>query len=245
MIIQHNRNYSAALDRDMEYIVYGDRGRGVLVFPSQNGKCSDYQGFGMTDVLAPFIDSGQIRLICVDSIDAQTWSAEGGDEHHRISLHESWFHHIVDEVIPAVRHYDGETFIVTGCSMGGFHTANFFFRRPDIFDTMIALSGLYHAEYFFGQYHDPLTYDNSPMDFLRNMPADHPYIDLYRKRRLIFCVGQGDWEDDLLASTRRLDTLLADRGIPAWFDYWGHDVSHDWPWWRKQIVYFIEKVLEK
>jgi len=30
------------------------------------------------------------------------------------------------------------TFIVTGCSMGGFHAGNFFFRRPDLFDTLLA-----------------------------------------------------------------------------------------------------------
>lgn len=244
MIIQHYKSYSAALGRDMEYMTYGDRGRGVIVFPSQNGRFSDYQGFGMVDVLSPFIESGQIRLICIDSIDGETWSSEHGDEHSRIELHEKWFSHIVDEVIPAVRHSAEETFIATGCSMGGFHTANFFFRRPDIFDTMIALSGLYHAEYFFKNYQDPLTYDNSPMDFLRNMPADHPYMELYRSRRIIICVGQGDWEEDLLDSTRRLDTLMAEKEIPAWFDYWGFDVAHDWPWWRRQIVYFMEKVLK-
>ncbi len=243
MIIQHYKKYSESLGRDMEYMTYGDSGRGVIVFPSQNGRCSDYQGFGMVDVLSEFIESGQIRLICVDSIDGETWSAEGADEHSRISLHEKWFHYIVDELVPAVRRSADETFIATGCSMGGFHTANFFFRRPDIFDTMIALSGLYHAGYFFGNYQEPLTYDNSPMEFLRNMPADHPYMELYRSRRIIFCVGQGDWEEDLLDSTRRLDTVLCEKGIPAWFDYWGFDVSHDWPWWRRQIVYFMQKVL--
>ena len=30
------------------------------------------------------------------------------------------------------------TFIVTGCSMGGFRAGNFFFRRPDLFDTLLA-----------------------------------------------------------------------------------------------------------
>ncbi len=244
MVIQHYKNYSTSLGRDMEYMTYGDRGRGVIVFPSQNGRYSDYQGFGMVDVLSPFIERGQIRLICIDSIDGETWSSDICDEHLRIVLHEKWFHYIVDELIPAVRQFDGETFIATGCSMGGFHTANFFFRRPDIFDTMIALSGLYHADYFLKNYQDPLTYDNSPLDFLRNMPADHPYMELYRSRRIIFCVGQGDWEEDLLDSTRRMNALLSEIKVPAWFDYWGYDVAHDWPWWRKQIVYFMQDVLK-
>ena len=27
--------------------------------------------------------------------------------------------------------------------------------------------------------------------------------------------------------------------IPAWFAEWGHDVAHDWEWWRKQMPYFL------
>ncbi|MCQ2199906.1 MAG: hypothetical protein MJZ19_09350 [Paludibacteraceae bacterium] len=47
----------------------------------------------------------------------------------------------------------------------------------------------------------------------------------------------------MLASTRRLDDLLRERNVPAWIDYWGHDVAHDWPWWRKQLAYFVGNVL--
>ena len=151
----------------------------------------------------------------------------------------------VDELIPDVRHYSNETFIVTGCSMGGFHAGNFFFRRPDLFDTLLALSGLYYAGYFFHNYHDPLVYDNSPQDFLRQMPADHLYWDIYRHRRIILCVGQGNWEDELLDSTRQMDALLREKNVPAWIDYWGYDSAHDWAWWRKQVVYFMHHLLSE
>ena len=128
--------------------------------------------------------------------------------------------------------------------MGGFHAANFFFRRPEIFDTLVSLSGIYYAAYFFPNYQDPLIYDNSPQDYLANMPQNHPYLDIYRKRNIIMCVGQGNWEDELLESTRQIDALIKAKGIPAWIDYWGYDSAHDWEWWRKQIVYFMQKVLE-
>lgn len=77
------------------------------------------------------------------------------------------------------------------------------------------------------------------------MPADHPYLDLYRNRDIIMCVGQGNWEEELLDSTRKIDALLKDKDIPAWIDYWGYDSAHDWEWCRKQIVYFMSKVIEK
>jgi esterase/lipase superfamily enzyme len=76
------------------------------------------------------------------------------------------------------------------------------------------------------------------------MPSDHHYWEIYRQRRIICCVGQGNWEDELLESTRRLDTVLAQRGVPHWCDYWGYDSAHDWPWWQKQIWYFLDIVLK-
>ena len=135
-------------------------------------------------------------------------------------------------------------FSTTGCSMGGFHAANFFFRRPDLFNGMLAMSGLYHAAYGFDGYMDDLVYANAPQDFLQQMPADHPWMQAYRHSKIIFCVGQGRWEDDLLWSTREMDRILKEKGVHnAWFDYWGHDVDHDWPFWRQQLPYFADKLL--
>ena len=45
------------------------------------------------------------------------------------------------------------------------------------------------------------------------------------------------------AGTRELDAVLREKNIPAWIDYWGKDVSHDWVWWQRQIVYFFDKIL--
>ena len=129
--------------------------------------------------------------------------------------------------------------MATGCSMGGVHAGNFFFRRPDLFDTMLSMSGLFNAQYFFHDYMDDLVYANSPVHFLSNMPWDHPWKEMYRQSRIIMCVGQGPWEDDLLWGTRELDAVLTRQDIPHWADYWGFDVAHDWNWWQKQFPYFL------
>ncbi len=50
-----------------------------------------------------------------------------------------------------------------------------------------------------------------------------------REARLAIVVGQGAWEDEMLADTRALDGILRAKGIPAIVDYWGHDVNHDGP----------------
>jgi esterase/lipase superfamily enzyme len=245
MTTRYFKEFSRELDREMEFKVFGDGGKLCLAFPPQNGRFYDFENFGMVDTLRPWLDSGRLLLVCVDSIDGETWSNESGAPRQRIELHERWFRYVTHELLPRARELgptEGKA-MVTGCSMGGVHAGNFFFRRPDLFDTVISLSGLFHADYFFHDYMDDLVYDNSPLHFLRNMPADHPYMDLYRQSRIILCVGQGAWEDDLLDGTRRMDALLREKGIPAWVDYWGFDVSHDWCWWQKQLPYFFGKIM--
>lgn len=84
--------------------------------------------------------------------------------------------------------------------MGGYHAANAFLRRPDIFDVLLSHSGIFEASYFFHDYSDELLYHNSPLDYLRDMPKDHPHMELYKKAEIIFCCGRGAWEQDMVNS---------------------------------------------
>ena len=238
----YHKEYSEILGRDMEHAVFGDAGGLLVAFGPQNGHTYDFRNFGMIDSIAPWIEAGKLRVLCVDSIDEETWSNEGGDPRWRLEQQERWFHYVTDELMPKYLR-DGERAITTGCSMGATHAANFFFRRPDIFCGMIALSGLYDTSYFFHDYHDDLTYANSPIEFLKGMPEDHPWMDWYEKSAIIFCSGQGAWEDEMREDLNELHVVLEEKGITHWADYWGYDVNHDWPWWQKQLPYFISHIL--
>jgi esterase/lipase superfamily enzyme len=127
--------------------------------------------------------------------------------------------------------------------MGAYHAANFFFRHPDQFAGVIALSGLYQLRMFVGDYMDDTVYFNSPIAYLSNL-NDQWYIDRYHQSQIIICCGQGAWEEPILADTLALRRVLEEKGIPAWVDLWGQDVNHDWPWWRKMAPYFFEKVTQ-
>ncbi|MBP3895160.1 MAG: esterase family protein [Mogibacterium sp.] len=238
----YHKEYSEILGRDMEHAVFGDAGGLLVAFGPQNGHTYDFRNFGMIDSIAPWIEAGKLRVLCVDSIDEETWSNEGGDPRWRLEQQERWFHYVTDELMPKYLR-EGERAITTGCSMGATHAANFFFRRPDIFCGMIALSGLYDTSYFFHDYHDDLTYANSPIEFLKGMPEDHPWMGWYEKSAIIFCSGQGAWEDEMREDLNELHVVLEEKGITHWADYWGYDVNHDWPWWQKQLPYFISHIL--
>ena len=90
---------------------------------------------------------------------------------------------------------------------------------------------------------DELVYLNSPVHYLPNMPENHPYMDMYRNNKAVICVGQGPWE--IPDTTRQLQGILKDKGIPVWVDFWGYDCAHDWDWWYKQVTYFVPYLLDR
>ncbi len=235
---------SRSLDRDMRVMIYGRGGVPFLGFPTQDSPCTNYEDFGLVDQLADYLDAGRMQLFVVDTVDAESWSLAGGDNETRAARQEQYHRYIVDEVVPLIRGINPSALPrVMGISLGANHAAVSFLRRPELFGGLMALSGVYDADVFFGGWMNPVLYDNAPERFLPNMPADHPYIELYNLRQMIFCVGQGAWEDDGVRTLLHLQRVFHDKGIFAWCDFWGNDVNHDWPWWFKQARYFLPYLL--
>ena len=245
MQLQSLTHFSPSLGRDMHMMIYGRGGMPFLAFPTQDGMCRQYEDFGVIDQISDFIENGRIQLFVVDTVDAESWSAKGADNPWRTARQEQYYHYIVDEVVPLMREKNELRPYTLGMSMGANHAAITFLRRPDLFRGVLALSGVYDADYFYDGYMDPTLYDSSPERFLPNMPEDHPYVALYNRRKIIFCVGQGAWEDDGVRTLRFLQQVFESKGIRAWCDFWGYDVNHDWPWWYKQLRYFIPFLLEE
>ena len=249
MEIRYFKHWSSWLNRDMEFKAYGHGGRPVLFVPCQSGRYFDFENFKMVDSWAPFIESGKCTVFSCDCIDDEAWAAKSADNRWRTENHERWYHYIVDELVPYIKHLSGERngydqgILAFGASMGAMHAANFFFRRPDLFNGVFAISGLYDSYDGFGDYMDDILYNNCPVFYLPNMPADHPYMQMYNERQILIVVGQGRWEEPLIESTDRLNHVLRSKGINATVDYWGHDVDHDWPWWFKMVEHYLPHLL--
>lgn len=249
MRISYHKEYSQHLHRDMEYKVYGHAGKPMLVFPTSLGRFYQYEDSGMIQTLAEFIEAGKLQLWACDSIDEETFFSSHWNHEDKVNRHEQYDKYITQELIPGILHSSKENncgsdqkILISGCSMGAYYSASFFFRYPQYFDTLIALSGVYSTYHFFGDYMSETVYLNSPLHYLPNLNDDY-YLNAYRSSRIILCVGQGAYEDEMLHETRLLQDLLSRKSIPARIDYWGHDVNHDWPWWNKQIHYYVSGCL--
>jgi esterase/lipase superfamily enzyme len=243
MNIEYHKWQSLNLGREMELKVYGHAGKPFIIFPTQGGRFFQAEDEGIFETVKNFIDEGRICFFAVDSVDYEAWSDRNKHPHDRGIRHSAYEKYILDEVIPFIKNRAGvETKVgTTGFSMGGYHAANFFFKHPDIFDTVIAISGLYDLKLLVGDYTDDEVYFNSPNRFLKNLDDEH-ILNKLRKAKIVICSGQGAWEEEMLDSTLELKQILEEKSIPAWIDIWGKDVNHDWPWWRKMLPYFLEKL---
>jgi len=243
MNVEYFKKWSRHLNKDMELKVYGHAGVPALAFPTGCGRFYEFEDNGMVDAIGWFLDQGKIWLVTVDSVDCEAWMAHWMFPGDRGWRHLQYERYVMDELIPFIREYTGfrGRLLTTGCSMGAYHAANFFFKHPDIFGTVIALSGLYGPTHFVGDYMDENVYFNFPLCYLPNL-TDPWYLERFRESEIVFCVGQGAWEEESLRDTRRLEEVLHSLGVHAWVDYWGTNVSHDWVWWRKQLPYFLGEI---
>lgn len=240
MHVEFLSHYSGILGREMYMNRYGYSGMPVLVFPSSGGSHNEFADFGMIDAAKDFIEAGRVQFFTLSSIDGESWLANKS-MHDRALAHNQYDKYIIEEAIPFIKHKTVwfDPMMTTGCSMGAFHAVNFYLRHPDVFAKTLALSGVYDARYFGGDYgSDMVVYENSPADYLWNQ-NDPWFLDKYRSGSIIVCTGHGSWEDDGLPSFYTLKSAFESKNIPAWFDEWGSDVPHDWPSWRNQLPYFL------
>ncbi|MDA3943651.1 MAG: alpha/beta hydrolase-fold protein [Bacteroidetes bacterium] len=244
MQIEYHKWFSPSLQKDMELKIYGYYGKPILLFPTQGGRFFESEDFGIIDALSSFINNGRIKVFTIDSIDFESWSNQQAHPADRGKRYEAYENYILDEVLPLIRNHSHQQDIKVcsgGFSMGAYHAANFFFKHPEQFDAVIAISGMYDLQRLVGDYMDQTVYFNSPLHFLQNL-QDEKLLQQIRSGKIIIAVGQGAWEQEMIADTQKLQQLLNEKQIAAWIDFWGSDVSHDWPWWRKMMPYFVDKI---
>ncbi len=231
----HHSWHSPALGRTMELLVFGHAGAPVLVFPTSRGRYFEYEDRGMVAALSGPIAQGNIQLICVDSVDEESWYNYGAHPRHRLWRHDCYEHYLIDEVLPFVRAQNSNPFVMThGCSFGAIHAMLLALRHPAHFRRVVALSGLYDLRRFLGGYYDEDVYYHNPVDFVVGLQEGQLTSDI-RRLEIIMAIGHDDAAAD---SNTRLSQALWDKNIwhaMRWWDGW----AHDWPYWAKMVQIYV------
>jgi esterase/lipase superfamily enzyme len=227
-----------------ELIAYGHYGRPLLAFPSEQGPAWQYEERGMIEAIEPLLDAGRVKVYAVQSYDSWTWHDTSVPLEERAGRHGHYEDWILNRVVPWIAEdvAGGGELIVTGCSFGAYHAANFCLKRADLFPLAICQSGVYDVSVVGWGERGDSVYFNNPADYVANLGGDH--LDWLRSRAsLLLVCGQGQWEDTTgaLASTNRFAQLLGEKRIRCELDLWGHDVPHDWPSWRAQLAYHLPR----
>ena len=234
---------SPRLGLEMPIVTYGSSGRPVLLFPTAAADYLENERFFLVKALEPAIMAGRVRLFSIDSINQHAWMDRALPVREQARRQALYAGYVEEEVVPYIRAVVGnrsERIATTGASFGAFHAANAFFRRPDLFDTLIGMSGFYDLgpSYLRG-YSDENCFFNNPAWYLQGLSGG-PLHTLQHDSRIVIATGQGAYEAP--DASRNLSEILRRKAIPHWLDLWGHDVNHDWPWWRRMLPHFIDKL---
>ena len=65
--------YSPALQKEMPIASYGHYGFALLLIPTAAADYLEYERFQLMDAIAPFIESGKVKVFSIDSINRESW----------------------------------------------------------------------------------------------------------------------------------------------------------------------------
>jgi len=166
---QHHRWYSQQLGRDMDMLVFGEKGFPVILFPTSMGRFYENKDFQLIESARWFIERGFIKIFCPDSIDQHSWYNRSIHPADRVKNH-IWYDQMLQhEVVPFAMHSTGVHKVVTaGCSFGGYHATNFAFRHPEMVKYVFNMGAAYDIKDQLDGYYDDNVYFNNPLDFIPN-----------------------------------------------------------------------------
>lgn len=232
--------YSPSLNKEMPIVSYGDKGFALLLIPTAAADYLEYERFQLIDVLAPYINSGKVRVFSIDSINEESWLNNKMLGEHKAIRHNQFNNYIFNEVIPFIKNNtdEGTKIITCGASFGALHSMNLFLKRPDIIDGVLAMSGVYNLSDYSKGFYDEQVYFNSPMHYMPNL-ENHEILEQIRKsNHIIIATGSGDYEDP--DASKEFAGVLYNKGITYKLDVWGNEWKHDWPTWRAMVPFYVE-----
>jgi len=238
----YHKWYCQRLGRDMELLVFGHAGARVVAFPTRCGRFFDYENMGMVGALSHQLQQGWMQLICVDSVDAETFYCNWCNPRDRILRHMQYERYIIEEVLPLSRSLNDNPFCISlGCSFGAYHAVNTAMRNPHHFSRVVGFSGRYDLTQpvdgfrdLFDGYYDQDVYFNMPNHYMINL-HDHGTLDAIRRLDIKLVIGE---HDPFLDDTRRFSETLWQKGVWHMFRIWSGR-AHGYRRWREMVGWFV------
>lgn len=230
----YHRWWSPSLHRDMELLEFGHGGARMIAFPTSMGSFHEWEDRGMIDALRHHLENGWLHLVCVSSVDRESWYS-GGHPYWRVRRHEQYDSYLLNEVLPFTWHRNPMPFLITaGASFGAYYALDFALRYPQWVSRAISMSGMCDIRRFCHGYHDDLVYYHNPVEFIPN-EYDYYRLEQLRRQDVILAVGR---DDGLLHQNRELSGALWNKGIGNALREWD-GFAHDWPVWYKMINLYV------
>ena len=231
--------HSPALNRYMDVVTYGHYGFALLLLPTAAADFLEYERFQLINAISPLINEGKVKAFSINSINAESWLHPTMLPHHKAIRHQDYNHYVYNEVVPYIKSKTSpETpVIISGASVGALHAANLFFKRPDLINGVIAMSGVYDLTYYTKGFWNDDVYFNSPIHYLGNLNDHHLLQQMRASHHIHILSGRGPYEDP--GAAEGLSRLLHHKSIPHELDIWGQDMSHDWPTWRAMLPHYL------
>jgi esterase/lipase superfamily enzyme len=233
--------YSAALNKEIELLVFGHTGTPVLFFPTRTARFYDYENWKIIDALKDRIENGCLQVFCVDSIDIESFY---GDIHpaEKIKRHLQYEAYIINEVLLFIRSKNSNTGLVAaGCSLGGYHAVNLAFKYPAHFAKVVGMSARYDLTISSQQFPDLLNgyfdeniYFNMPSMFVPNLD-DESILRSLRKMKVVLAIGK---EDPFFENNEHFQNALRNKKIDPDFYVWNEE-AHRPRHWRQMVQLYI------
>lgn len=226
------KSWSHALGREMELLHFGHAGRTLLAFPTSQGRFYQWEDFGLIAAISDFIESERIQVVCVDSVDAESWYAKHLPPAARVGRHLQYERYILEEVLPLI--LPGVP-VACGASFGALHAVLLAARHPTRFGGFIAMSGAFDTRRWLDGYHDDEVYFTNVVEFLPGL-TDEAYLGPLRAMQpKVIATGA---DDPNVTDSRTVAGLFHDKGVDVWLDIWD-GWAHDWPYWKDMMRTYI------
>ena len=231
---EYHKWHSPAIGRDFEMLVFGHAGQPVILYPTSKGSYYQNKDMGLIDAVSWFLENGQVKIYCPDSVDALSWYNKSVHPSIRAYNHTCYDKLIVTEIVPRAQNETGYSKVVmAGCSFGGYHAVNAAFRHPSITSYCFPMSGAFDVKQFVDGYYDDNVYYNNPADYI---PGDSD-PELWQ---MGIVLGTGE-HDICRADNERLSEILHRKNINHWLDI-RPNAAHDWPVWKEMFPHYLSLI---